>query len=200
MAELKVAEQLELGNLIYVTDTKEDTTENDYEALCQLVQPVPGNNGITYIPLGNITVKGKVLAEVRSQFTILSFSLFYLGLIFMCIGATVLAVQQLSEVKKYKTRYRIASYLGMNNRKIDGLILKQFAFYFALPAFLPLIISITAAWCTGQLFDSMLSLSSLIGSVMVAVGMFLFVYLLYFTASYISFRKNIFEGTREDSD
>ena len=156
-----------------------------------------GDGVTTYISLGNITVRGDVLAEVRSEFTILCFSLFYVGLIFMCIAATVLAVQQLSEVSKYRTRYRIASYLGMNGRKIDGLILKQFLFYFGLPALLPMIISFAATWCTSQLFDFMLSLSSLVGSIAVATGLFLFVYLLYFMASYISFRKNIIGNTSE---
>lgn len=196
----EVVEQLKFGNSIYVTDTKEETTEADYEAICRLVSPVRAGDGVTtYVSLGNITVRGKVLAEVRSEFTILCFSLFYIGLIFMCIAATVLAVQQLSEVSKYRTRYRITSYLGMNNRRIDGLILRQFLFYFGLPAFLPMIISAAATWCTSQLFDSMLNLPSLVGSMLVAVGLFLFVYLLYFTASYISFRKSVFEDASESS-
>lgn len=49
-----------------------------------------------------------------------------MGLIFACCAAAILAVKQLSDGIQYKHRYEILSHLGADERKMNGLILKQF--------------------------------------------------------------------------
>ena len=43
----------------------------------------------------------------RSVYTILSFAVFYLGIVLIFICATILAIQQLSDAAKYRYRYDI---------------------------------------------------------------------------------------------
>ena len=187
-----IAEHMNVKQRIYVVDTKEETTADNYKELGAYVSPVKRNDGSVLITSGNIEVKGAILAENRSSFTIMSFSLFYLGLIFMCVAATILTVQMLSETVKYKARYGILSNLGMGKLKIEGIIIKQFIFYFGFPILLPIPISALVTVSINRLFEGLLSKSILMTSLFMSIGLFLFVYALYFVFTYITYRKSIF--------
>ena len=99
-------------------------------------------DGEYYIPVGNVNVKGAVLGENRTMFTIISFSMFYIALIFCCTALTVLAVQQLSESEKHGKRYRILSELGMPQEGVEKIIRRQVGVYFLMPLVLPIPLSI----------------------------------------------------------
>lgn len=187
----EVAGDLEVNQSVYGVNTEEETTKENYEDLCKFVMPVKGENGVIYIPLGNVYVKGALLEENRTIFTIMIFTLFYLGLIFICVAATILAVQQLSDSMKYKFRYQILSHLGMERKRMEGLILKQFCYYFGFPMLMPLVISTCVTVSFNQLLGVYLNSSILIPSLMSSFGLFLFVYVLYFLASYMGYRKNV---------
>ncbi len=151
-------------------------------------------NGIAHtVSQDDIKVKGELLAQSRSIFTILAFSLFYLGLVFICIAATILAVHHISDSVRYKFRYKILSNLGMECRKINDYILKQCLFYFGFPIILPIPISIYIAYCFNPLLKAFSSRDFFFTSIMTSVGLFLLVYFLYFIATFISYKKNVYE-------
>jgi putative ABC transport system permease protein len=184
----EAAKNLKLRNMIYAVNTLEETTAADYEELCKYIQPTRSGDTI-YILLGNVEVKGAMLAENRSVYTIMSFSLFYIGLIFICVAATILAVQLLSD----SMRFKFLDHLGMQGSRIDSLILKQFFIYFGLPILLPIPFSILVTTSIYQLLKVYVEASILSMSLMISLGLFLFVYVLYFIATYISYRKNVFQ-------
>jgi putative ABC transport system permease protein len=185
------AGELEVRNMVYVADTKEETTAKDYDELVNCNPVKSSNRTISDDLLPIVYVKGALLAQKRSLFTIASFTLFYLGLIFICVTATILAVQQLSDAIRHKFRYKILDHLGMQQKRVDFLILKQFIFYFGFPILLPIPISLFITLSLKPIFAAYLTKSLLLTSINISFGLFLFVYLLYFAATYIGYRKSV---------
>ncbi|MDF2542577.1 MAG: bceB 3 [Herbinix sp.] len=191
-----IAQSLEIRHLVYAVDTEGDTTSQDYEGLSKLNQErmIENEDGSALLLVrDDIYVKGALLAENRSIFTIFTFSLFYLGLVFMCVAATILAVQQLSDSLRYKFRYKVLSNLGMEEKRMDGYILKQCLFYFGFPMLLPIPFSIYITVCINRILEAYVTKSILATSISTSIGLFLFVYFLYFIATFINYRKNVYE-------
>lgn len=191
------AEQMPISQRTYVAFTEEETSPDTYRELCLLANLAPEydeeSNGGDYIPVGNILVKGAVQAENRTMFTIMSFAMFYLALIFCCTALTILAVQQLSETDKQRRRYRVLSNLGMEESVQEKLIWRQVVVYFLLPLILSVPISI---WCTvsiHQLFAAYTTNSILLGTIGGAFGLFFLIYSLYFVATYVGYRNGVKE-------
>lgn len=191
----ELVQTMEVRQTVYAANTKKKTTVDDYNNLNNYNKPYPikSQSGTSYNILeDDINVKGDLLAKSRSDFTVFSFSLFYLGLVFICIAATILAVQQLSD-SRYKFRYKILRNLGMEEGKIDQYILKQCLFYFGFPVLLPIPISILITYCITPMLESFITKNLLPATLITSIGLFLFVYFLYFIATFISYRKNVQE-------
>lgn len=187
---------LEAGRIIYAANTAEKTTVKDYNNLSALNPEIKVESQKGFddnILQDDIKVKGQLLAESRSIFTILAFSLFYLGLVYICIAATILAVHHISDSVRYKFRYKILGNLGMEGRKIDDYILKQCLFYFGFPIILSFPISIYIAYCFNPLLKAFSSKNFFSTAIMTSAGLFFSVYILYFIATFISYRKNVYE-------
>lgn len=179
----------EVEQVVFAADTDRETTEGDYDRLEAMAE---ADSEDAYHTVW-AEVKGKTLADQDSFFTVFSFALFYLALIFSCVVATILVVQQLSEAASYKFRYRVLSNLGMTERRIDRLIFRQMAFYFGVPLVIPVFLSAFITFCINELCRNFVGTVLLLPSIFGALGMFLLVYLLYFAAAYISYRKNVLE-------
>ncbi|MCD2493409.1 ABC transporter permease [Lacrimispora sp. NSJ-141] len=185
-------------------DTARETTEQDYENLDSIrsktvkkIESIDENGEIYESEVlmrdAWIEVKGKTLNEKYSFFTVFSFALFYLSLIFSCVVATILVVQQLSEASRYKFRYRVLSNLGMTKSRMERLIFKQMVFYFGAPLILPVFLSAFITFCVNELCRMFVGMALFLPSVLGALCLFLLVYLLYFAAAYISYRKSVLE-------
>ena len=93
-----------------------DVPENLSECLYDLAGKVRGYDELAdYIRIGSeelflmpaaIQVKSREVLELKFLMSTLSFPLFYIGLVFLCVSLTVLSVQQLSDSNKYKVRYQ----------------------------------------------------------------------------------------------
>ncbi|WOO39208.1 ABC transporter permease [Anaerocolumna sp. AGMB13020] len=187
---------LEPDRIIYAANTTEKTTVNDYNDLRSLNTELKAESQKGFadnILQDDIKVKGQLLADSRSIFTILAFSLFYLGLVYICIAATILAVHHISDSVRYKFRYKILDKLGMEGRKIDSYILKQCLFYFGFPILLSFPIAIYIAYCFNPLLEAFSSRNFFSTAIMTSAGLFFSVYILYFIATFISYRKNVYE-------
>lgn len=180
----------------HVIQTKNMLTQADDEWLKELYFNVPAALNDEFI-LGEMRadscyVKGAIINQSRSLFTIFAFGLFYIGLIFICVSATILTVQQLSEASKYQYRYSLLSKLGLCDKAIRRLILKQIAVYFGIPLLIPIPLSIFISVNMRYfLLLDMITATSFRISVAAATGLFFFIYLIYFIATYISYRKSV---------
>src|SRR5699024_8534611 len=62
-----------------------------------------------------------------------SYTMLYLGFLFLIIGCTVLALQFLTQFKQIKRRYRTLLFLGAKGKQISHSIRQQILWYFLFP-------------------------------------------------------------------
>lgn len=148
-----------------------------------------------YAIFDNIMVKnGGLVSEVEAAIITVVSSIFYVALVFICVALTILAVQQLSDSTKYKFRYRVLNNLGVDERQKSKLILKQLLIYFGCPILIPIAVSMVISFKLNQIMLTGTQIQSdnyrFFGSALV---LFLFVYGIYFTVTYLNFKRNIRE-------
>lgn len=172
-----------------VIETEQETTVEDYDYLTSLYS---SDEDFQNRRANNWNTKGKIVSDSRASILIFGFCLYYTGLIFICTAATILAVQQLSEASKHRFRYKILSNLGVSDRKIHKLIFRQLLLYFGIPLLLPIPLSVFIAACVKNILLEMITTAVFWTSVSIGLGLFLLIYLLYFTATYVGCRQNTF--------
>lgn len=134
-------------------------------------------------------------ASKTSIVVIFAFSLFYVGLIFACIAATILAIQQLSDAVRYQFRYEVLSKLGMKGHAIERLIAGQTALYFFLPVSLPIPVSIfLSAGLNHYILIDLITTRTFLLAILLSIGLFLFIYCLYFMVTYLGYKRKVTEN------
>lgn len=140
----------------------------------------------------SIQVKSREVLELRFLMSALSFPLFYIGLVFLCVSFTVLSVQQTSDVDKYKFRYRILYLLGMGRKQIRRTLAKQMFFYYLCPVILAAAVSAAFVIYVGHQFVVYTGIHTP-GALYfgISLGGFLGIYVLYFGLTCFYCRRNI---------
>lgn len=136
-----------------------------------------------------VSTRGFRITENKSSYTIFSFIIFYLALIFITTSATILAIQQLSDAEKYKYRYQLLKSLGTEKSKIDELIWYALLLYFILPIILPIILGMLIMIPMSKLFIEVIVLTEVLFNFITISAIFFLVYILYLIATYVEFRK-----------
>lgn len=130
--------------------------------------------------------------QLKLAMTSLTFPLVYIGLVFLCVALTIMAVQQLSDSGKYRFRYDVLSKLGLSDREIDRVILKQLFSFYLVPVLISVMLSAVTAVFAGNQFVRYTGAS---GNGLYYFGIsllvFIGVYLIYFGVTYIGFKRNI---------
>lgn len=140
------------------------------------------------------TLNSSIEDAMDSNVIIFAFALFYVGLIFACIAASILAVQQLSDSVRYQYRYEVLSKLGMNAGQIGRLVGRQTLLYFALPLILPIPASILLTLGMKRLLlDALVAPELFVWSAALSVGIFLLIYVLYVLAAYLGYKRKVME-------
>ena len=191
----------EVIDTIMHVDTKEETTEKLYTDLAPVekmserqVEVKQDNETISTTYSDYLIVQGQSKSDNRSMITIISFSLMYLAFIFTATTGTILAIQSLSDSTKYKFRYSILHKLGVSKSEIQKTVLKQLLLYFVFPVIYPIVLAVLTTVSLNAFFGSFLSASMLSWVYLLfSLATFLFVYIIYFVAAYVGFRKNIEE-------
>ncbi|MCM1991832.1 ABC transporter permease [Oceanirhabdus seepicola] len=135
------------------------------------------------------------VSEVERSYTVsatYSFVALYLGIIFLIICCTVLALQQLMDSSEHKYRFDILRKLGMENRDINILVLKQVGIYFAIPLILPIIHIVVFSEILSKAYFSFILTENAVGKgFLISFGLFCFIYVSYFIATVVGFKNNI---------
>lgn len=193
----------------YTASTKEEPNEKIYNDLKNYISQdanhwasvrhreneIDHGMGIdsVYMIYDNIMVKGGGLDfDVKAAIITIVSSIFYVALVFVSVALTVLAVQQLSDSVRYKYRYKILNQLGYSEKEINRIVFKQLLIYFICPVIVPIIISFLLSVKLNKilLMGTQVSANSFtfFG---VTLVVFVVVYLIYFMATYIQFKRNI---------
>lgn len=176
--------------------------ENLSESLYDLEGKTRGYDELAdYIRIGSeelflmpatIQVKSREVLELKFLMSTLSFPLFYIGLVFLCVSLTVLSVQQLSDSNKYRFRYEILNQLGMGKKKIRRVVAKQLFFYYLCPVILSVIVSAVFILYIGQQFVIHTGIhTEWVLYFCISLISFLGIYIFYFLLTYMQFEKNI---------
>lgn len=125
-------------------------------------------------------------------------ALFYLALIFIVTGATILVTQILSDTDKNKKQYDILRHIGMNAGKVNQTVNKQLAAFFLLPLIPAVIISSSLVFISMNVmqpesftFPVIPGRGWIWGSIASAAGLHFIIYGIYFIAVSKSYKKNI---------
>lgn len=140
-----------------------------------------------------VDLKEDSILEQRKGNILFSFPIFYIAFVLVMAAATVLSVQQLSDIAKYGKRYRIMEQLGLDLNQKETIVFTHVLIFFLLPAVLPVFISGYAIIGTGAIYAASISVSWIMKVYLMVLAAFLVVYAIYFLASYLQFRKMIEE-------
>lgn len=137
-------------------------------------------------------VRDNVIPEVKYMLSSIVFPCFYIGLVFVCVALTVLSVQQLSDSAKYKFRYGVLRKLGLGRKEIAGVIKKQLTAYYLCPAlFAAVIAGIVVVFISRKFIFYTGVRTSVLQYFGISFGLFFGIYVLYFVATYIGFKRNV---------
>lgn len=129
----------------------------------------------------------------RVGYLTVSFSAFYLGLVFLLICATVLSLQQTSGMAAQRLRFSLLKRLGLRENIRNRLILKQLAVSFGLPALVPLVTNLFIFQLLIPPGYQELMAPAARSSLTLTYILFFLVYVCYFIATYLSFQREIRE-------
>ena len=142
-----------------------------------------------------VTVRGQIVEEGNSMLAIVSSLCLYLAFIFLSTAGTILAVQALSDSSRHKYRYTVLSRLGVSGSSLCRTVGRQLLILFGLPVVYPVLITFLCMFSINRLYSIFLSSRWVYLEYFLAgLGIFLLVYLIYFIATYIGFKRNIQEA------
>lgn len=192
----KAVEGLEVEESHLIVNTKEETTEKFAKELVKLREPdlceKYENDYMVCYSLANVRVRGQEEANNDGFITITSFVCFYIAFVFIAVTGTILAIQSLSDSTKYKYRYSVLSKLGVGDNKLYKTIFKQLLIFFIFPIIYPVIISFSVINSMNRIFKIALVNDTIyINYFVMNFLIFLIIYIIYFTATYFGFKRNI---------
>lgn len=119
----------------------------------------------------------------------------YIGIMFILISATLLALQQVTDAVEHKQRFDILRKLGADDRMIDGAIARQLGLYFLIPVAVALLHSLFAVMALARLFALGAGYTTVWSASLVTLGIFLLIYGAYYLLSLQSCRS-LFQEAR----
>lgn len=167
------------------TAKEEDWQENLLEAT--------GTDDVV-VMIADIFVRDIDGADMKFVIASVTFPLEYIALIFVFVALTILSVQQLSDAGKYKFRYDVLKKLGMKRRERNSVIFRQLALYYLVPALAAVAISSVIAVYAGNQFVLYTGAKGsgvyyFVVSLAISAG----VYVIYFLATYVGFKRGVDE-------
>lgn len=147
--------------------------------------------GDSFYSYASYRVKAKWFEENAVGFVSICFSLFYLSFIFICISATILSVQQLSDAHRQRYSYAMLHKMGVNQRQLHALLAKQIAVYFIIPLVLPIVYLLPIIRMLDELFEMTYASANMFIYLGGSMLFFLAVYGCYYVMAYLGCKRNI---------
>lgn len=153
-----------------------------------------GSDQIMTMGRYEVAVRDNLSVEMLSLISTITFPLAYISLIFLCVALTILAVQQLSDSSRYRYRYDVLRKLGVSNRGLSKIVGRQLAIYYLVPITVSLVLSAFIGIFAGDRFVFYTgAVNNSLSYFAISVLVFMGIYLLYFAATYLGFKRNVEE-------
>lgn len=178
------------------------TTENiAYENARELEQafldeyPEVADTGVNY----GIRLSTLQINSTKAGNFVMQVSMIYGAIVLMVICLTILSLQQLLDANQYQYRFSVLRKLGVEDKNIRKLILKQLGVWFGLPiAVAMLVAGIVLAYFTQMVsaeISAYIGFGALMVQIGIAVGILVFLLLCYFLSTWILFQRSIRPGS-----
>lgn len=119
----------------------------------------------------------------------------YLGVVLLMISLTVLALQQLSDSIEHKQRFKTLKKLGVENKEINKIILKQIGCYFVIPIGIAIVGLLISLYNFDVIYkdevNSYIGNDAFILNIIIGIVLIIIIYVCYFMATYYTFKRNI---------
>ena len=137
-----------------------------------------------------IETREETLVGAVSVKAIIAFMSIYMGITFMIACASILSIQQLSEVDDNKHRYGLLEKIGADKKLLNKALFRQIVFYFALPLTLALVHAVVGLIAVNRILEDIGILGMKNG--LFTTGVFvIIIYSRYFIFTYIGSKKII---------
>lgn len=119
----------------------------------------------------------------------------YLGTVLLMISLTVLSLQQLTDSIEHKDRFNILRKLGIEDKEINKIVLKQISIYFIVPIFIAIIGFIIFMYnyyvINIQIINFYIGEEVFVLNIIIGLVLMLAIYVCYFLGTYYTFKRNI---------
>lgn len=188
---------LEVSEEHLIVDTAEETTaELEEKIRTELNHLLVAENedGTSYNEYYRVNVRGTAIEEQNSMTAMIASIALYIAFILISAVGTILAVQSLSDATKYKYRYQTLRRLGVNDKSLFKTIRKQLLILFGVPIIYSVIASFCMLTSINNIYQVLLeSQYTYLFYFAGGLAIFLFIYGIYWIATYIGFKQNINE-------
>ena len=177
----------------YITTEENISYENakELEKLFTEEYPEQTESGVMYgIRFSTLQTN----STIASNF-ILQAAMLYGAVVLMVICLTMLSLQQLLDAGQYKYRFSVLRKLGVEEKHIGKLILKQLSVWFGLPIIVAILVSAVVITYFIQIISAEISAYIGFGTLMlqigITMGILIILLICYFISTWILFRRSI---------
>jgi len=136
-----------------------------------------------------VEIRAEAMARAYGLEAMLVFITFYMGVMFILISATLLALHQVTDAVEHRQRFAILRKLGADERMVSGAIAQQLALYFLTPVVVALMHSLAAMAALSRLFRISAGFTTVWPATLVTLGVFCVIYGAYYLLSFQSCRR-----------
>lgn len=178
--------------LIFENQYIQSWVNNNYSDLINKYDE-DGNDEYSYFVHTNI--KGLEESEILNATLAMRILGIYLGVVLLMISLTVLALQQLVDSIENKERFNVLRKLGVDEKEIRKIVLRQISVYFVIPIIIAMIGVVIFIYIFFNLYSA--QITSYIGdrafilNIILAIVLIISIYVCYFTSTYYTFNRNI---------
>ncbi|MDE6844250.1 MAG: ABC transporter permease [Lachnospiraceae bacterium] len=179
----------------YIITTDKISYEKAYELEELFVSVYPENteSGVAYgIGLSTLQIN-----RTKADMFVLQAVMLYGAVILMVICLTILSLQQLLDAGHYRYRFAVLRKLGVEEKDVEHLILKQLGVWFGLPVIVAILVSAVIATYFIQSVSAQISayigFGTLMMQILVTGGVLVLLLLCYFISTWILFKSSVGE-------
>ena len=180
-----------------IVDTAEETDTKLGDKIKQNMKHrlvTVNEEGETVAEYYRVSVRGEAIEEQNTMTAMVASICLYIAFILISAVGTVLAIQSLSDSTKYQYRYQTLKRLGVNDKALFKTIKKQLLILFGIPVLYSIVASFCMLLSMNNVYKIYLeSEYSYLLYFVSGLGIFFFIYGIYWIATYIGFKRNISE-------
>nr|WP_317427415.1 ABC transporter permease [uncultured Blautia sp.] len=188
---------LEVYERHLIVDTAEETDTKLGDKIKQNMKHrlvTVNEEGETVAEYYRVSVRGEAIEEQNTMTAMVASICLYIAFILISAVGTVLAIQSLSDSTKYQYRYQTLKRLGVNDKALFKTIKKQLLILFGIPVLYSIVASFCMLLSMNNVYKIYLeSEYSYLLYFVSGLGIFFFIYGIYWIATYIGFKRNISE-------